>query len=65
VTALHAKNTDALMSNYAPDIVLFDVPPPLQYRGAEAYRKNWEQWLPTFGGPIGYEICELKRHDRR
>ena len=47
------------MSNYAPDIVLFDVPPPLQYRGTEAYRKNWEQWLPTFEGPIGYEIREL------
>src|SRR5512144_1239961 len=59
VTALRAKNFDALMCDYAPDIVLFDVPPPLQYRGAEAYRQNWEQWLPTFEGPIGYEIREL------
>jgi ketosteroid isomerase-like protein len=59
VTALRPKNIDALMSNYASDIVLFHVPSPLQYRGAEAYRKNWQQWLPTFGGPIGYEIREL------
>jgi uncharacterized protein (TIGR02246 family) len=59
VTALRAKDIDGLMSNHAPDIVLFDLPPPLQYRGADAYRKNWEQWLPTLEGPIDYEIREL------
>jgi uncharacterized protein (TIGR02246 family) len=59
VTALRAKNIDGLMANHSPDIVLFDLPPPLQYRGADAYRKNWEQWLPTLEGPIDYEIREL------
>lgn len=58
-SAFRAKNIDGLMANHSPDIVLFDVPSPLQYRGADAYRKNWEQWLPTLEGPIGYEIREL------
>ena len=43
--AFRAKNINGLMANHSPDIVLFDLPAPLQYRGADAYRKNWEQWL--------------------
>ncbi|SFH50009.1 Ketosteroid isomerase homolog [Nitrosospira sp. Nsp14] len=59
VTALRAKDIDELMSHYARDILLFDLAPPLEYRGADAYRKNWEEWLPTFRGPVGYEIRDL------
>jgi ketosteroid isomerase-like protein len=57
--ALRAKDIDALMSHYAQDIVVFDLAPPLQYKGADVYRKNWADWLPSFQGPIGYEIREL------
>ena len=58
--ALHAKDVDKLMSHYAPGIVLFDLAPPLRYVGADAYRRNWEEWLPTFLGPVGYDIRDLK-----
>ena len=37
--ALRAKDVDGLMANYSPDMLLFDLAPPLQYKGAEAYRK--------------------------
>ena len=57
--AFRAKNVDGLMANHSPDIVLFDVPEPLQHRGADAYRKVWERWLPTIEGPLGCEIREL------
>jgi uncharacterized protein (TIGR02246 family) len=57
--ALRAKDVSAVMSHYATDIVAFDLAPPLQYRGADVYRKNWEAWFPTFRGPIGYEIRDL------
>jgi uncharacterized protein (TIGR02246 family) len=57
--ALRAKDVNGVMSHYAPDIVAFDLAPPLEYRGADAYRKNWEAWFPTFRGPIGYEIRDL------
>lgn len=59
VQALRAKDVDGVMSHYASDIVAFDLAPPLQYEGANAYRKNWEAWFPTFQGPIGYEIRHL------
>lgn len=58
-TALRAKDIDGLMANYAPDILLFDLAPPLQYKGADAYRKSWEAWLPTIQGPLGFDRREL------
>lgn len=57
--ALRARDVDGVMSCYAPDIVTFDIAPPLQCRGAVAYRKNWEAWFPTFQGPIDYQIRDL------
>jgi uncharacterized protein (TIGR02246 family) len=59
VRALRAKDVNGVMSHYAADVVVFDLAPPLQYKGADAYRENWEAWFPTFRGPIGYEIRDL------
>ena len=39
VEAVRAKDINGVMSVYAPDLVAFDVVPPLQYVGAEAFRK--------------------------
>ncbi len=59
VKALRAKDIEGVMSHYAPDILLFDIAPPLQYKGTDAYRKNWEEWFATWEGQIGYEIRDL------
>ncbi len=57
--AIHAKDADAAMSSCSPDIVLFDLAPPLQHRGAEVNRKGLEEWFRTFRGPVGYELRDL------
>jgi ketosteroid isomerase-like protein len=57
--AVRAKDVEAVMSHYASDILLFDLAPPLQYRGADVCRSNWEEWFATFQGPVGYDIGEL------
>jgi ketosteroid isomerase-like protein len=38
---------------------VFDLAPPLQYAGIDAYRSNFEEWFLSFQGPIGYEIRDL------
>jgi ketosteroid isomerase-like protein len=48
------------MAVYTPEILVFDLAPPLQYAGAEAYRENLEDWFRSFDGPIGYEIRDLE-----
>jgi uncharacterized protein (TIGR02246 family) len=58
-TAIRAKDIDALMVHYAPDVLTFDLSPPLQYQGAEAIRKRLSQWFSSFQGPIGLEMRNL------
>ena len=57
--ALHAKDVDAIMSIYAPDVLAFDLAPPLQHVGADVHRKNFEEWFSTFRGPVGHEFRNL------
>jgi ketosteroid isomerase-like protein len=57
--AVRAKNIDALMSHYAPEVVVFNIAPPLQDTGAEVNRRSWQGWFDSFSGPIGYEIRDL------
>ena len=59
VEALRAKDLDGVMSMCAPELVSFDIAPPLQYVGADAMRKRWEEVFSSFPGPMGYEIADL------
>ena len=59
VEAVRARDIDAVMSIYAPELVAFDIVPPLRYVGADAYRKPWEEVFSSFQGPIGGEIHDL------
>jgi ketosteroid isomerase-like protein len=44
---------------YAPDIVSYDLVPPMQHVGIAAYRRPWEATFASFEGPIGYEVSDL------
>ncbi|MGH6918637.1 MAG: YybH family protein [Geminicoccaceae bacterium] len=59
VSAVRAKDVDGSMSNYAPDVLLFDVVNPLRYVGSDAARKRLAEWFASFQGPIGYELRDL------
>jgi ketosteroid isomerase-like protein len=59
VEALRARDIDGVMSMYTPEIVTFDLVPPLQYVGADTMRKRWEEVLSSVPGPIGYEMADL------
>jgi uncharacterized protein (TIGR02246 family) len=43
--AVQAMHLDDVLADHTDDIVMFDVPPPNEVRGKEAYR---ETWLPFF-----------------
>jgi ketosteroid isomerase-like protein len=59
VAALRARDIEGVMSIYAPEVVTFDIVPPLRYRGAEALRKLWEAVFFVYQGPIEYELHDL------
>jgi PhnB protein len=57
VAAIRAKDADAFLFTYAPDVVMFSLAPPLQTRGVD--KKAVEAWLASWQGPIGYEVRDL------
>lgn len=58
-SAFRARDVNHIMSCYAPDIVAFDVVPPLQYVGADAYRKDWEGMMSMCEGQNNIEMRDL------
>ena len=58
--AIRDKDVDAVMRHYAPDVVVFDVRPPLAVQGADDYRKNFERWFASMQGPINYKMSDLR-----
>jgi ketosteroid isomerase-like protein len=61
VKALEAKDVDAIMANYVPgdSLVVFDVLPPRQYVGSDAYKKDWQGFLGSCAGPVKVELTDL------
>lgn len=57
--AVGAKDVEGAMACFAPDVLTFDLAPPLQHAGREVVRKGMEEWFPTWEGPIGLEIRDL------
>lgn len=59
LAALRAMDLEGVMSIYAPDIVSFDIAPPLRQVGADAKRKNWMGAFAMYQRPLGYEMRDL------
>jgi uncharacterized protein (TIGR02246 family) len=57
--AVRGRDYDGILKDHAPDLVMFDVPPPFQSRGRDAYRKSWDLFFSWSDDPVPYEIHEL------
>jgi ketosteroid isomerase-like protein len=57
--AMGAKDIDRLMALYSPDVVYFDVVPPLQFVGSDALRRRFQDWFDNFKGPMEMETRDL------
>ena len=58
--AFEAGDVERIMSFYAPGAatVAFDVLPPLQYSGFDAYKQHWSLFLALFQGPPKVDVAE-------
>lgn len=57
--AICTKNVEQIMSYYANEFIVFNVTPPFQIKGKEAYRQVWEACLPYFPDSFGIETRDL------
>jgi uncharacterized protein (TIGR02246 family) len=58
--AIKAKDVDKIMSNYASEVVVFDIVPPLEVVGKNEYRNSWERFLSETSTVTEHEVKELK-----
>jgi len=59
VNALRARDIDRVMSFYAPDLVSFDLTPPLRYAGADNKRRAWQEVFAAYPERFDYEVRDL------
>jgi ketosteroid isomerase-like protein len=57
--AIRTGDLDAVKTIFAPNIVSFDIQPPLRHLGAETKVANWEQVFTVFQLPLEYETRDL------
>ncbi len=58
--AVCAKDAERIMRHYAAGVVVFDVKPPFQTVGANAWRGTWESCLPHFPDSFGIETRDFR-----
>jgi uncharacterized protein (TIGR02246 family) len=59
VKAIRAKDINGVMSVFAPEVVSFDLSPPLEHGGGESFMKRWQKLFESYQSPIDYEISDL------
>jgi uncharacterized protein (TIGR02246 family) len=59
-TAAHEGDMATVLADHAPDILMFDVPPPEQgVRGIDAYRETWPGFFKWQASGAVFEIESL------
>ncbi len=61
-TAFSARDVDGIMSVYATSdaVIAYDIVPPLQFKTADAYRQDYEEFLGMFDGPLHVEFRDMR-----
>jgi ketosteroid isomerase-like protein len=57
--AVRRKDLNAILANHSPNILMFDVPPPLESKGLEAYQRTWDLFFSWAHDPVVFGIREM------
>jgi ketosteroid isomerase-like protein len=57
--AVRNKNMEGILYNHSSDILMFDVPPPIQSKGIEAYKQTWDFFYGWYQGNPAFDIREM------
>jgi len=57
--AIRAKDIEAVMSVFAPEVVSFDLGPPLEHGGGAAFEARWQELFDSYAGRVDYEFRDL------
>jgi uncharacterized protein (TIGR02246 family) len=57
--AVRTKDLKGILANHSPEVLMFDVPPPLQSKGIDAYRKTWDLFFSWSDDPVVFDFHEM------
>ena len=57
--AVQARDIEGVVADHSEDIQMFDVPPPNEVRGIEAYRQTWPPFFEWLNRGAVFEIVSL------
>jgi uncharacterized protein (TIGR02246 family) len=57
--AVRRRDYAGILQSHTPDFVMFDVPPPFESVGLDAYRKTWDLFFSCSSEPVRFEIQEM------
>jgi uncharacterized protein (TIGR02246 family) len=58
--AVRRHDLPAILAHHDEEIVMFDVPPPLQSRGLAEYRKTWDLFFAYHKPGQAFDVAELQ-----
>jgi uncharacterized protein (TIGR02246 family) len=58
--AVRDEDLEGIRANHAPNILMFDVPPPFLSRGLDAYMATWKMFYPCQARPIAFDFEEME-----
>jgi uncharacterized protein (TIGR02246 family) len=58
--AVREQDLPAIRSNHDADMLMFDVPPPFQSRGIEAYMATWDTFYKYAERPVAFDFTEVE-----
>jgi uncharacterized protein (TIGR02246 family) len=59
-TAVQNKDINGILANHSEDIVMFDVPFPLQSKGITEYKRTWEVFFTWTKDSRSFDFTELE-----
>jgi uncharacterized protein (TIGR02246 family) len=57
--AVRMKNLDGIIARHSSEILMFDVPPPFESKGIEAYRKTWDLFYSAQPESIAFDVQRM------
>lgn len=57
--ATEESRLEKVLEHHAPNVLIYDVLPPMKYESAAAYRCSWGDWQPNMQGEKKFELQDL------
>lgn len=59
-SAVRAKDFEDILAHHSDDMLMFDVPPPMESRGINAYRETWNLFYSAQPEPVAFDIQQME-----